>query len=164
MGRTNAPGGRGKRGPPRPTSGRTVVEPYLASMGVRQLEGLVLTHWDEDHAGSAPDLLRDLPTGFLAFPATDPPRPGLSGRIADLCRRRGVRFLPLSRGSRITLDDLDLEVLNPPDPSSLADENDRSLVFRTALGGYPLVFSEIWKPPERRRCSDPARCDPLSYS
>jgi competence protein ComEC len=42
---------------------------------------------------------------------------------------------------RIALDGLDLEVLNPPDPSPLADENDRSLVFRAALGGVPVVFS-----------------------
>jgi competence protein ComEC len=124
-----------------PTSGRTVVEPYLASMGVRQLEGLVLTHWDEDHAGSAPDLLRDLPTGFLAFPATDGPRLGLSRRVADLCKEKGIRLVPLSRGTRITLGGLDLEVLNPPDPSPLGDENDRSLVFRAMLGEFPVVFS-----------------------
>ena len=124
-----------------PTSGRAVVEPYLASAGVRRLEGLVLTHWDEDHAGSAPDLLRDLPAGFLAFPATDRPGNGLSGRVADICRKKGIRLVPLSRGMRITLDGLDLEVLNPPDPSPLTDENDRSLVFRTGVGGIPVVFS-----------------------
>jgi len=105
------------------------------------LEGLVLTHWDEDHAGAAPDLLRDLPAGFLAFPATDPPGPGLSGRVADLCRKRGVRLVPLSRGTHITLDGLDLDLLNPPNLSPLIDGNNRCLVVRTALGGIPLMFS-----------------------
>ena len=124
-----------------PTSGRAIVEPYLASVGVRRLEGLVLTHWDLDHAGSAPDLLQDLPTGFLAFPATDRPGGGLSGRVARICNKRGIRLVPLSRGARITLDELELEVLNPPDPSPLTDENDRSLVFRAAPGGMPVVFS-----------------------
>jgi competence protein ComEC len=123
-----------------PSSGRAVVEPYLASMGVRRLEGLVLTHWDEDHAGSAPDLLQDLPAGFLAFPATDRPGRGLPERVARICSKKGIRLAPLSRGMRIPLDGLDLEVLNPPDPSPLADENDRSLVFRTAVGAFPVVF------------------------
>lgn len=124
-----------------PTSGRSVVEPYLATVGVRQLEGIVLTHWDEDHAGAAPDLLLDLPVGFLAFPATDPPRQGLSARLAELCRRKGIRPVPLSRGDELTLGALKLEVLHPPDPSFLPDENDRSLVVRTTLGGIPLAFS-----------------------
>lgn len=124
-----------------PTSGRAVVEPYLATVGVGRLEGIVLTHWDEDHAGSAPDLLMDMPVGFLAFPATDPPRQGLSARLAHLCRRKGVRLVPLTRGAGLALDHLDLEVLNPPTPSVMPDENDRSLVFRTALIGIPLLFS-----------------------
>jgi len=124
-----------------PTSGRSVVEPYLAKAGVGRLEGIILTHWDADHAGSAPDLLLDLPVGFLAFPATDPPRLGLSGRLAALCRKRGVRLLPLARGQSIALGSMKIEVLHPPNPCTLQDENDRCLVFRATLDGTRLVFS-----------------------
>ena len=56
-------------------------------------------------------------------------------------RRKGGRLVPLARGAGLALDHLNLEALNPPTPSALPDENDRSLVFRTALIGIPLLFS-----------------------
>lgn len=80
-----------------PSSGRSVIEPFLASAGVRSLDGILLTHWDADHAGSAVDLLQDFPVGFLAYPATDPPPLGAPSRAAALASARGARLLPLSR-------------------------------------------------------------------
>ncbi len=124
-----------------PTSGRSVVEPYLAAAGVGRLDGLILTHWDEDHSGSAPDLLMDLPVGFLGYPATDPPREGVSSRIAALCRRRGVRLLPLARGGDLLIEGTRLRVLNPPLHSPESDENDRSLVLRAEPPRLAVLFT-----------------------
>jgi competence protein ComEC len=124
-----------------PTSGRSVVEPYLAAAGIGRLDGLVVTHWDEDHSGSAPDLLMDLPVGFLAYPATDPPERGISRRIADLCRRRGVRLVALHRGDALALDGASVRVLNPPLLGSEPDENDRSLVMAAAMPHLEVLFT-----------------------
>ena len=124
-----------------PTSGRSVVEPYLAVVGIGRLDGIVVTHWDEDHSGSAPDLLMDLPVGFLGYPATDPPEEGVSLRIAALCRRRGVRLLALQRGDSLGEDDASLRVLNPPLVAPEPDENDRSLVLRARVPGLEVLFT-----------------------
>ncbi len=127
--------------PKGPTTARTVIEPYLAAAGVRTLDGLVLTHWDEDHAGSAADLLQDFPVGFLAYPATDPPGSGSPARTAGIASRRGVRQVPLKRGSRLSWPGLTMEVLHPAAPTRLVGENDHSLVCLARLGCASACFT-----------------------
>jgi competence protein ComEC len=124
-----------------PTSGRSVVEPYLAAVGIGRLDGIVVTHWDEDHSGSAPDILMDLPVGFLGYPATDPPAEGISRRIAALCRRRGVRLAALQRGDSLASDGTSLHILNPPLVAPEPDENDRSLVLAAAMPHLEVLFT-----------------------
>ena len=124
-----------------PTSARTVIEPYLAQEGVRGLAGIVLTHWDADHSGSAPDLIRDLPVGFLAYPAADPPRGPIGEDVARAARNRGVRLIPLSRGDEMALAGLPAVVLHPPAETFLRGENNRSLVMELRFPGAPVLFT-----------------------
>ncbi len=124
-----------------PTSGRTVVEPYLAAAGLRALDGIILTHWDADHSGSVEDLLMDLPVGFLAFPATGTRQTTVSSRIAACAQRRRTRLVPLERGQTLSWSGATLEVLHPPVPPGLPDENDHSLVCRAALGRSSVCFT-----------------------
>lgn len=123
------------------SSGRTVIEPFLAHVGIRDLSAVVLTHWDSDHAGSAVDLVRDLRVGVLAYPSTDPPLEGGPLRLASLARRRGTVILPLHRGQSLAAGDIRTEVLNPSDPATLSEENDRSLVLDLAWSGPRTLFS-----------------------
>lgn len=124
-----------------PTSARTVIEPYLAQEGVRGLAGIVLTHWDADHSGSAPDLIRDLPVGYLAYPAADPPRGPVGDAVLAAAGRRGLRVLPLERGQRLTLAGLPAGVWHPPAPAPFKGENDRSLVLELDFPDAPILFT-----------------------
>ncbi|MGC8722733.1 MAG: DNA internalization-related competence protein ComEC/Rec2 [Acidobacteriota bacterium] len=124
-----------------PGSGITVIEPFLARAGVKGLTGIVLTHWDRDHCGAAEDLIQDLPVGFLAYPATDPPKGDLPLRIAAMAERRNVALLPLVRGDELRFSEPALSVLGPTLPSCLRNENDRSLVARLRLGTAGLIVT-----------------------
>ena len=117
-----------------PGSGITVIEPFLARAGVKGLTGIVLTHWDRDHCGAAEDLIQDLPVGFLAYPASDPPEPDLPRRIAAIASSRHVPLIPLARGEELITSGPPLAVLGPGEPCDLPDENDRSLVARLTFG------------------------------
>ncbi|MGC8762355.1 MAG: DNA internalization-related competence protein ComEC/Rec2 [Acidobacteriota bacterium] len=120
---------------------RTVVEPFLAEAGVKRLRGVVLTHWDADHAGALPELLLDLPVGFIAYPAADPPGEGLPARIAARCRLTGAALVPLAAGERARSGPWRLEVLHPPARWDSRDENDRSLVLRAVGTGPRVLFT-----------------------
>lgn len=112
-----------------PTSARSVIEPFLAAAGVRRIGGIFLTHWDADHAGAAPELLLDLPVGFLGYPASDPPREGLPRRIADRARSAGVPLKALASPESYQTGPWILRVANPERTAAPGDENDRSLVL-----------------------------------
>jgi len=113
-----------------PTSARSVIEPFLAASGVRRIRGMILTHWDADHAGAAPELLLDLPVGFLGYPATDPPRENLPRRIANRADSAGVPLLALAAPDEFRIGPWRIRVANPGRSSTEEEEeNDRSLVL-----------------------------------
>lgn len=120
---------------------RAVIEPFLARAGIRRLSGVILTHWDADHAGAAADLLLDLPVGFLAYPAAAPPGPGLPSRIVHRCRRTGTTLLPLAEGETVRTGSWLFCVLHPPEGCTAPDENDRSLVARAEGPGLRVLFT-----------------------
>ncbi len=124
-----------------PTSARTVVEPFLAEAGLDRVDGVVLTHWDADHSGGLADLVADLPVGFLAYPAADPPVARRPVALAALCRSRGVRLVPLSRGQRFRAGGLDWEVWHPGRLDAFCGENDRSLAAQVRIGGGRYGFT-----------------------
>ena len=124
-----------------PTSGRGVIEPFLASAGVRALDGVIVTHWDEDHAGSLVDILRDVPTGFVSCPEIgDAER---SSKVLKFCL--GLKGAPplieLHRGQCMDLGGCTVDVWNPPAGSEAGEENDRSLSLLLTVAGKKLLFT-----------------------
>jgi competence protein ComEC len=129
---------------------RTVIEPFLAAAGRRRVDGIVLTHWDSDHSGATPDLLRDLDVGFVAYPATDPPSRGLPGFIARTARSEGVSLIPLRTSDTLRVGAFRAEILHPDPDRPESSENDRCLVARIREGGRTfLVTGDIEADAER---------------
>jgi competence protein ComEC len=46
-------------------AGKRIVVPYLRAAGIHQLDGLIVTHADSDHAGGAISVLQTVPTGWM---------------------------------------------------------------------------------------------------
>jgi competence protein ComEC len=53
-------------------SANTAAETLL-SRGITHLDGIIVTHYDRDHAGGIPHLLKRIDAGFLMLPATTAP-------------------------------------------------------------------------------------------
>lgn len=87
-------------------SGNRIIVPYLRAMGVRQLDELIISHADNDHAGGAQSVLETIPVSLLraSLPAAHPlwnPSSANSGLASKPCRAGdawdwdGVRFMIL---------------------------------------------------------------------
>ena len=125
-------------------SGTRTIVPYLRAAGVSRLDGLIVSHDDDDHWGGAASVLQALPVEWLltSLPDLDPlvvqAGPGLRCAADQSWEWDGVRF----------------EVLHPRRESydkPAVKDNDRSCVLAVAApGGRILLPADI----ERRSEED----------
>ena len=108
-------------------SGNRTIVPYLRAAGIKNLDGIIVTHADSDHSGGAMTLLQMVPVDWLAS--------SLPAEHAILARRaaQGGTALRCEAGQQWTWDDVRFEVLQPT-PAHYAmprlKPNDLSCVVR----------------------------------
>lgn len=124
-------------------SGERILLPYLRAQGVRRLDGLVITHQDNDHAGGAEALLGGIPVGEVrsSLPAAHPARL-MAAERHRLCRA----------GDDWTWDGVRFRVLHPgpeADPENPRKTNALSCVLKVEVAGHGvLLTSDIEAPDE----------------
>ncbi|HEX8964701.1 MAG TPA: DNA internalization-related competence protein ComEC/Rec2 [Rhodocyclaceae bacterium] len=118
-------------------SGNRIIVPYLRALGVRRLDGLMLTHEDKDHSGGAASVLEALPVDWMS--SSLPYENALSAEP--------VAQRPCADGDAWEWDGVRFEVLHPPSAQFDAPTrktNDMSCVLKvTAAGRSMLLTSDI---------------------
>jgi competence protein ComEC len=122
---------------PAADSGSRIIAPYLRAAGVRRLDGLIVSHDDDDHWGGAASVLQALPVDWLltSLPDLDPlvvrAEPALRCAAGQSWEWDGVRFEVL-HPARASYDDPGVK------------DNDRSCVLAIdAPGGRVLLPADI---------------------
>jgi competence protein ComEC len=117
-------------------SGSRIIIPYLRGEGLAKLDGLVVSHNDDDHSGGALSVLSQVPVAWLAssLPATAP-------------ELQSVKHLPCFAGQNWMWDDVRFEMVYPDyasyENANLKD-NDRSCVLKvTSQFGSLLLTGDI---------------------
>ena len=120
---------------PDANSGNRILLPYLRAAGVRRLDGLIVTHQDQDHAGGALSLLDGLPVAWTA-----------SAMPADHPFREAPGHRPCLDGQSWEWDGVRFEMLHPEqaDYARGLKSNDLSCVLNaTAAAGSALLTGDI---------------------
>jgi competence protein ComEC len=127
-------------------AGQRIVVPYLRGQGVTQLNGVVISHDDNDHAGGMPSVLAHVPVEWLAS--------SLQAQAALFTQPQWQAVIPAERmwcyaGQAWHWDDVQFEVLWPSlasyEDADLKD-NDRSCVIKiTSPYGTVLLTGDIEK-------------------
>lgn len=124
-------------------SGTRIVVPYLRAMGIRRLNGVIVSHADSDHSGGAASVFDAVPVDWLA--SSLPAEHGLLG-WSD-------RPMRCFAGQQWTWDGVTFEMLHPNWTSydiARMKSNDRSCVLRvTAHGTRILLAGDIEARSER---------------
>jgi len=125
-------------------SGNRILIPTLRAEGVSELDGLILTHDDNDHTGGAASVLQAMPIGWLASPlaANHPLLQGVKNSRRCL------------KGDSWQWDGVRFEVLHPTAAEfarAKKHDNEQSCVLRISIGAQSiLLVADIEKASEQR--------------
>lgn len=123
---------------PDANTGERIVAPFLRGQGVRALDGLVISHADDDHSGGALSVvLRRSPSWMLSSLAPE--------HVLHAALSRSGRCVA---GQRWRWDGVEFEMLHPAaelyQATRKVKENDRSCVLRVAAaGGAALLPADL---------------------
>ncbi len=116
-------------------SGNRVVVPFLRGEGVNRLDGVVVSHADDDHSGGAASIAYARAPAWLLSPL--PPGHLLHAAFAETRR--------CEAGARWRWDGVEFTVLHPAievyAETRKRKENDRGCVLRVATGAYSLLLA-----------------------
>lgn len=122
-------------------AGGRILVPYLRAEGVERLDGLVVSHNDNDHSGGMRSVLSQVKVNWLASSLPEIP-----------VALQEIKHFTCVAGQRWQLDGVDFEMLSPA-AASYADEtikdNNRSCVLRVVSRyGSVLLAGDIERPVE----------------
>ena len=130
-------------------SGSRIVVPYLRAAGIRRLNGIVVTHADNDHSGGIAAVLAAVPLDWMLSSLPE---------SSDLHQAAGVSK-PCHAGQRWEWDGVRFELLHPPLESYGVERmraNDRSCVLRIETpAARVLLTGDIEARAERAMLGDP---------
>lgn len=112
-------------------SGSRILFPSLRAQGIAGLDGLIVSHDDNDHSGGAASILQLMPVGWLA-----------SSRLEALPLHVASR--PCVDGDRWQWDGVQFEFLSPPSDAryrAKAHDNNRSCVLRIGAGEHSVLLA-----------------------
>ena len=113
-------------------AGARTVLPYLRASGIKALDGLVISHADNDHSGGALSVLDGVPVTWLlsSLPLDHP------------ILQRGTRSMACAVGQHWVWDGVRFDILHPHLDSytQKRKSNDRSCVLRIAVGEHVLLL------------------------
>jgi len=132
--------------------GEAVVGPYLWSLGIARLDGLVVTHAHPDHAGGIPAIVR----GFSVREAWEGPAPRKDLVYDDLDAALTLAGIPrrsVARGMSEVWDGVSIRILGPSPAGGRPwrTRNDDSVVLEVAFGEVRLLLTgDVEGPGEAR--------------
>lgn len=109
----------------------------LRTMGCREVDYLILTHFDDDHVNGAEVLLSQIPVRTVLYPA-DGEDTETRRAILDFARETGAEVTALTEETELALGGAALTVYPP---TGGTDDNERGLVVLASAGEEDLLIT-----------------------
>lgn len=126
-------------------TGEDIVAPYLWRRSIQRIDTLVLSHFDFDHAGGAPAILRIFRPRSLWLPMQDAAHP-LLDRVLAAAKAAGVETIQRHadetwKAGRVTWRALHPSALRTAGDGRVERSNEASLVLHAQFGATSALFA-----------------------
>lgn len=119
--------------------GKNITLPYLQKLGIRNMRGVFITHFHDDHCKSLPLLMENIKINNILVSYEDE-----ENEIYKSIIKKGIEIKVLEEGNRINLDrGISLEVISPNKGmrDSGLSPNNLSLVFLVSYYNKNILFT-----------------------
>nr|WP_081472409.1 DNA internalization-related competence protein ComEC/Rec2 [Ornithinibacillus scapharcae] len=110
-----------------------IIKPFLHSRGIGEIDAIVISHEDIDHAGSVPFILEDFKVGAIIVSKYYEFNPELLEKLA------GIELIRVASGDELRINEKMFTFLSPGVDRKGSNEN--SLVFHMKLGDKDWLFT-----------------------
>ena len=151
-------------------TGQYQIIPWLKYIGTRSVEGIFITHWDEDHISAVGELLEWSKSSRVKIRRIFLPDVALKDEVLETLLQQieeaNVSVEYLSAGEHMTDGALQISCLHPYAKKVPEDRNDASLVLRLSQGDFQMLLTgdleksgEDWLGEQARPATqNPLRC------
>lgn len=126
-------------------TGQYQIIPWLKYIGTRSVEGIFITHWDEDHISAVGELLEWSKSSRVKIRRIFLPDVALKDEVLETLLQQieeaNVSVEYLSAGEHMTDGALQISCLHPYAKKVPEDRNDASLVLRLSQGDFQMLLT-----------------------
>ena len=139
--------------------GQYQLIPYLKSRGISKLDGIYISHTDEDHISGVRQLFEYIGKGLTVLRVENLILPEWQNiqdnknyqELIQLAEIAGTRVLTARAGDKIKYGQTRLEVLWPPEGADGAEVNEDAMVLEMTSGDFKGIFTgDIGKETEEK--------------
>jgi len=118
----------------------SVLMPVLRYKGIQKIDLIIITHFDSDHYGSLPQLMKEIPISTIIdngnFEKKWPD-------YLSTLKKYGITRIESPAGSTIQFDPVAISILYPPPTRNRSElsENNQSIVCKVTIYGHTLLFT-----------------------
>ncbi len=122
-------------------SGNRTILPVLRRIGIRRLNGIVLSHPHADHIGGTLSIIESMRIDTL-YEADFPTQSTVVAGYRSAARRKDVPIVKLQNGRVLNIDiGVRARILGPIDPEYHRDPNTASVVMKLEAGNVSFLFT-----------------------
>lgn len=124
-------------------AGKYRLIPYLKYHGIRQIDGIFISHAHEDHYSASLELLQSrcgISVGTVFLSETAEGNEAYAA-LTEAARQSGSRLTYVGQGDRIRAGDLYFFCLYPSGKLTVTDENEASMVLYAMLQKYTILLT-----------------------
>lgn len=125
--------------------GKYRILPFLKASGIRRLQGIFVSHMDQDHVNGIQELLEMVKTKETQLKVERLFLSKCAGttkeleKLENLGKQAGCQVVYIQKGSKIRDEDLLIECLGPG--QIYEDSNESSQVLHVSQGGFDVLFT-----------------------
>ena len=118
-------------------SGKSLCLDALKNLGVTKLEGIIISHFDNDHSGALTEIIESIPVKYVYISEN-----ALNyGEAEEITTKIGEdKIKGVSRGDSFKINDVAFEFLHPAD-SGYTSSNEDSIVLNVNYNGKNFMFT-----------------------